>query len=388
MGRVYEALRRAAEKKDAQGNGSDGVATENNHASRRTAHNVDSNDGSGAGDDPLEQVLNNSSVFRAAPGEQSRVWQGSASNERIEASGVEPALLDDASASRVAGATLDAVGSARAVGEVPVLEISPARVEPHLVSITQPQSPYCEQFRSLRTHVLHAGERRKMQTFVITSASIMEGKTVTAINLAWLLAQADGVRALLIDCDLRHPCSAEYLDVNMQVGLSEVLTDRATLEESIIRLEPAGLYLLPGGAPHDKVADLLMGPKFGAILQDVRKMFDYIIIDAPPLGIFTDATMLINRADAAIIVVRSGRTRYATLDRIVSTLPQERLLGVVLNGADEKLDESSYYYQRRYAGRNSSSNGNGGGGDDADAAQTNKETETVRDAEQEEVGVA
>ena len=77
-------------------------------------------------------------------------------------------------------------------------------------------------------------------------------------------------------------------------------------------------------------------------------MFDYIIIDAPPLGIFTDATVLINRADAALLVVRSGKTRYAALDRIIEQLPRERLLGVILNRSDEQLDETSYYYQRRY----------------------------------------
>jgi Mrp family chromosome partitioning ATPase len=77
-------------------------------------------------------------------------------------------------------------------------------------------------------------------------------------------------------------------------------------------------------------------------------MFDYIIIDAPPLGIFTDANILINRADGALRVVRSGKTRYAAVDRIIEQLPRERMLGVVLNRTDEQLDESSYYYQRRY----------------------------------------
>jgi Mrp family chromosome partitioning ATPase len=77
-------------------------------------------------------------------------------------------------------------------------------------------------------------------------------------------------------------------------------------------------------------------------------MFDYIIIDAPPLGIFTDANVLINRADGAMLVVRAGKTRYAAVDRLLEQLPRERMLGVILNRADEQLDESSYYYQQRY----------------------------------------
>jgi capsular exopolysaccharide synthesis family protein len=255
-------------------------------------------------------------------------------------------------ASRAAGATLDAAGSARVTVEFVSEDISPARVEPHLVAVTQPRSAYCEQFRSLRTRVLQAGERKKMQAFVVTSAGVAEGKTLTALNLAWLLAQTDGVRALLIDSDLRQPCATDYLGIEPAAGLSEVLSGEATLDESIIRLEPAGLHLLPGGAARDDVAELLSGPKFGRVLAEVRRMFDYIIIDAPPLGIFTDATVLINRADGALLVVRAGKTRYAAVDRLLEQLPRERILGVVLNRSEEQLDETSYYYQRRYSRRN------------------------------------
>jgi capsular exopolysaccharide synthesis family protein len=242
---------------------------------------------------------------------------------------------------------VDAVGSARAA-EFPSVEISVARVEPHLVAITDPRSPHAEQSRSLRTRVLHAGERKKLQALVVTSAGVMEGKTVTSLNLAWLLAQTDGVRAILVDGDLRNPCAADYLGIEAPAGLSEVLAGEATLADTIVRLEPSGLHLLPGGSTRDTVAEILSGPKFSAVLAELRRMFDYIIIDAPPLGIFTDATVLINRADSALVVVRSGKTRFAALDRVLEPLPRERLLGVVLNGAPEQPDESSYYYQRRY----------------------------------------
>jgi succinoglycan biosynthesis transport protein ExoP len=208
--------------------------------------------------------------------------------------------------------------------------------------------PHAEQYRSLRTRVLQAGERRRVQAVVVTSAGVMEGKTITALNLAWLLAQTDGVRALLIDGDLRHPCAAEYLDIDAPVGLSEVLAGEAALDETIVRLDPAGLYLLPGGRSHDNAPEMLSGPKFSAVLSELRRQFDYIIIDAPPLGIFTDATVLVGRADAALVVVRAGRTRYSTLDRVLEPLPRQSILGIVLNGAEEQPDDSSYYYQRRY----------------------------------------
>ena len=249
-------------------------------------------------------------------------------------------------ASRDAGATLNAVGSARAA-EYSTREILAARVEPHLVAITEPRSPECEQFRVLRTHLLQAREREGKRAFVITSAGVGEGKTLTALNLAWLLAQTDGATALVIDADLRHPCTADYLSIEAEYGLSEVLTGEIKLNEAILRLEPSGLHLLPGGAAREDVAELLSGPRFGRLLDEARKMFDYIIIDAPPLGVFTDANLLINRADAALLVVRAAKTRYAVVDQLLEQLPRERMLGVVLNRAETKPDDTSYYYRAR-----------------------------------------
>ncbi|PWT80623.1 MAG: hypothetical protein C5B44_05085, partial [Acidobacteria bacterium] len=238
-------------------------------------------------------------------------------------------------------------GAARAGGFVS-FEISPARVEPHLVAIRQPQSAYAEQFRSLRTRILQAGERLQMRAFVITSAGIGEGKTLTALNLAWLLAQAEGVRALIIDSDLRHPCAADYLGIDAPVGLAEVLGGQARFEDAIVRLDPAGLYLLPGGGVRNDVAELLGGPTYARLLTDARRMFDYVIIDAPPLGVFTDASVLISRADGALLVVSAGKTRYSVVDKLLDQLPRDRVLGVVLNRTDEALEPSTYYQYRYY----------------------------------------
>lgn len=88
-------------------------------------------------------------------------------------------------------------------------------------------------------------------------------------------------------------------------------------------------------------------------------MFDFIIIDAPPLGIFTDANILMSRADAGLLVVRAGKTKFSVVDRLLDQIPKERLLGVVLNRAEEQPDPSAYYYQHRYYNRDrGSTNGN------------------------------
>jgi capsular exopolysaccharide synthesis family protein len=253
-----------------------------------------------------------------------------------------------------AGATLNAVGLTRTVENLPVQqkslpdfvtwEVETDRVEPRLVSITQPHSTYNEEYRSLRTHILHKSQKQKLQSIVVASVGASEGKSITALNFSWMLAQTDGIRAIIIDSDLRMPSLADYLGIETDKGLSDVLSGKASLQDSIIKLEPSGLYLLPGGSARSDVAELLSGPKFKEILRQLRDMFDFVVIDAPPLGIFTDAAVLINHADGAIMVVRANRTRYSAVDRILETLPRERMLGVVLNESEDVLDESHYSY--------------------------------------------
>jgi len=218
------------------------------------------------------------------------------------------------------------------------------RVEPRLVAITQPNSTYCEEYRSLRTHVLHKSQREKLQSIVVASINPSEGKSVTALNLAWMLAQADGVKALIIDSDLRLPSLGEYLGIETDKGLSDILSGTATVPECIVRLEPSGLHILPGGDARNDVADLISGPMFKEILREAREMFDFVIIDAPPLGIFTDATVLINHADGALLVIRSNRTRISALERAIEPLPKDRFLGVVLNQSEDVMDETHYHY--------------------------------------------
>jgi capsular exopolysaccharide synthesis family protein len=338
MGRVFDAMKRHS----ATENGG-GAATPKKDSERRD----DSPRVSGLPSaEQIEEQLFSGSSIMSVPGKAARSSASTAHTADVPGG----SALPDGIASRDAGATLDAAGPARAGGFV-TFDISPARVEPHLIAVSQPRSAYTEQYRSLRTKILEAGERMQMRAIVVTSAGIGEGKTLTALNLAWLLAQTEGVRALLIDSDLRRPCATEYLGIESQMGLSEVLGGQLRLEDAIVRLEPSGLHLLPGGRPRDDVAELLSGPSYARLLSEVRRMFDYIIIDAPPLGIFTDANVLMSRADGGLLVVRAGKTRYSTVDKLLEQMPRERLLGVILNRTEEQPDASSYYYQHRYYNR-------------------------------------
>src|SRR5829696_52963 len=337
MGRVFDAMKRHS----ASDNGSTAKPSGNSE------HREESPRVSGL---PLpeqieEQLLSGSSIM-SVPGKPVRSSASTAHTADVPGGSALPGGIG----SRDAGATLDAAGAARAGGFVSY-DVSPARVEPHLIAVSQPRSAYTEQYRSLRTRILEVGERMQMRAFVVTSVGVGEGKTLTALNLAWLLAQTEGVRALLIDSDLRRPCATDYLGIDAKMGLSEVLGGQLRLEDAIVRLEPAGLHLLPGGRPRDDVAELLSGPSYARLLTEVRRTFDYIIIDAPPLGIFTDANVLMSKADAGLLVVRAGKTRYSVVDRLLEQMPKERLLGVVLNRTAEQPDESPYYYQHRYYNR-------------------------------------
>lgn len=255
--------------------------------------------------------------------------------------------LPDLDTEQTAGAKLNAESLTRSrVRRLPDFvswTVDAERVEPRLVAITQPHSSYCEEYRSLRTHVLHKG-RNTLKSIVVASVNPSEGKSITAMNLAWMLAQTDGTNALIIDADLRMPSLADYLGIETDKGLSDVLAGTATLAECIVRLEPSGLHILPGGEARQDVAELISGPKFREILAEAREMFDFTIIDVPPLGIFTDATVLINQADAAVLVVRANRTRYSVIDRVLEPLPKERFLGVVLNQSDDVMAETHYNY--------------------------------------------
>ena len=339
MGRVFDAIRRSStteepgDVKRQPPNADHRGANPNNSSLPSSAKEIE------------EQLFANSSIL-AKPIDSVRSSASTAHTADVP----DGSALPGGIASRDAGATLGAAGATRA-GRFVTYDISAARVEPHLVAVTQPRSAYCEQFRSLRTRILQAADRLQMRAFVVTSAGVAEGKTLSALNLAWLLAQTEGVRALVIDSDLRQPCATDYLGIDAPVGLSEVLGGQLPLEEAIVRLDPAGLYLLPGGRPRDDVAELLSGPSYARILTEVRRMFDFIIIDAPPLGIFTDASVLMTRADAALLVVRANKTRYSVVDKLLEQIPRERLLGVILNRAEEQPDPTSYYYQHRYYNR-------------------------------------
>ncbi len=244
----------------------------------------------------------------------------------------------------------DLSNPAQAVSSAPFPEdnycrftIDAANVNEHLVAITQPKSAYCEEYRNLRTHVLHTSAKRDVKSITILSVATGEGKSVTAINLAWLLAQIEGVRALIIDGDLRSPSIDKYLGLETDLGLSGVLEGRGSLAEAIVRFDPVGLNYLPAGGGRNDVAELISGSNFKDLLDETREMFDYVIIDAPPIGLFSDGAVIANHSDSSILVLRANQVRFMDISRVLEILPQEKILGTVFNYSEEPLAGRDYY---------------------------------------------
>jgi polysaccharide biosynthesis transport protein len=223
----------------------------------------------------------------------------------------------------------------------------------------------------LRTSLLlsHLGAPPKV--IMITSALPQEGKTTTSINCAVVLAQK-GVRVLLVDADLRRPSINKILGMGPRSGLSNVLTGSATLEEAITRSPVLpNLSVLSAGTPPPNPAELLASSNMREVLEELRRQFDHIVVDTPPALSVTDAVVLSPRADAIVLVIRSGHTTKQALRRSRDILMQvnAKLSGVLLNAVDLSSPDYHYYYeyQGKYAGYYRDEDPRDEGDDDNDA---------------------
>jgi len=220
-----------------------------------------------------------------------------------------------------------------------------------LITHVRPQSQMAESYRALRTSLLlsHLGAPPKV--IMVTSALPQEGKSTTSINCAVVLAQK-GIRVLLIDCDLRRPSIHKTLGMGPRSGLSNVLTGSITLKQAItVAPTLPNLDVLPAGTPPPNPAELLASTNMRDVLAELREKYDHIVLDTPPTLSVTDAVVLSPRADAIVLVIRSGSTTKQALRRSRDILMQvnARVSGVLLNAVD--LSSPDYYYYYEYQGK-------------------------------------
>ena len=231
------------------------------------------------------------------------------------------------------------------------LVIATSKEAVELVTQVRPQSQMAESYRALRTSLLLSNLGAPPKVIMITSALPQEGKTTTSINCAVVLAQK-GIRVLLIDADLRRPSIHKTLGMGPRSGLSNVLTGSATLQQTITRstILP-NLSILPAGTPPQNPAELLASTNMRDVLEELRGQYDHIVVDTPPSLSVTDAVVLSPRADAIVLVIRSGQTTKQALRRARDVLAQvnAKVSGVLLNAVD--LSSPDYYYYYEYQSR-------------------------------------
>lgn len=200
-----------------------------------------------------------------------------------------------------------------------------------------------EQFRTLAATLHHAQVNNGIRVIMLTSASPDDGKTLTALNLALVLSESYRKRVLLIDADLRRPSLAHIADVTGSPGLTEALRSPTEKKLGVLQVTPT-LMLLPAGRPDPDPIGGLTSPRMRNILDEARGRFDWVILDAPPMGPMADANLLASMVDGAVFVVRSGRTHHEAAKRAIDMLGRERILGVVLNGMEKMPPEHYAYY--------------------------------------------
>ncbi len=231
------------------------------------------------------------------------------------------------------------------------LSVASSKEVVELITQSRPQSQMSEAYRALRTSLLLTSVGAPPKVILVTSALPQEGKTTTSINTATVLAQK-GTRVLLIDADLRRPSIHKTLGIGPRIGLSNVLTGGATLQEATFRSSfLPNLYILPAGTPPPNPAELLASAQMAEILVGLREQYDHIVMDTPPTLSVTDAVVLSPSADAVVLVIRCGQTTKPALRRSREILSQvnARVSGVLLNAVD--LDSPDYYYYYEYQGK-------------------------------------
>jgi capsular exopolysaccharide synthesis family protein len=217
-----------------------------------------------------------------------------------------------------------------------------------------------EQFRGLRSQLYKFRDQGPLKTILVSSGMPAEGKTFVAANLAMSLARNMNNKVLLIDADLRRPSLHSILGTTKTPGLTEYLAGVAELydvqqrnqnptviEAGFVRSIP-NLTLIPGGAGGDNASELVTSHRLEDLVATLAPLFDWILIDSPPVLAFADAIDLARAVDSVLLVARGASTPFDVAQRAQAAFSNSRILGFVLNAVKDAPRNGSYYY---YYGR-------------------------------------
>ena len=221
------------------------------------------------------------------------------------------------------------------------------RVDGRLVGLTAPRSFEADQYRILK-HRIERQAGGTLRTLAITSATVGEGKTITAINLAAAYAQTHEIRTLLVDADMRRPAVVRRLglDPTAHAGLAELLARPETPIDTVIgRWLDQNLWILPAGRLPDDPYRLLESPALEELVASLSRRFDRVIFDLPPVLPVLDGRLVSRWVDGVLMVVAAKRTARRLVEEATRVVEPERLIGLVLN-EDDQMPAHPYLYSR------------------------------------------
>jgi len=198
-------------------------------------------------------------------------------------------------------------------------------------------------FDLLRTQVLRKMEENGWRTLAVTSPSPEAGKTVVAINLAMSIAQQTEKTALLLDLDLRRPKTAEYLGINFEVSLNDLIEKDISISDALINPGIPRFVVLAPNKPISNSSEVLVSSRVNNLLTDIKKRYEdrTVIIDLPPVLNSDDTIAILPKIDCVLMVVANGMSTQQEIQDSLNHLKSANLLGVVLNKSEENT--KTYY---------------------------------------------
>jgi receptor protein-tyrosine kinase len=230
------------------------------------------------------------------------------------------------------------------IAEVP---FSPAP-EAHLLDATKPHEAPSEEFRAFRTRLNHLQSLQSLHSLVVTSPSPAEGKSFTAVNLALAEAHLAGNPTLLADFDFRRPVLHRMFQIDRNPGVTDYLQGKAPLSAVIKKIAGSNLYVMPAGEAVINPLELLNLREVKQLLDELPRVFNWVILDSPPLLFAADANLLSTLTNGSILVVRIGVTTIDSVTRAVQSLCENNLAGILVNAAERRELYSKYTYYHSY----------------------------------------
>lgn len=231
------------------------------------------------------------------------------------------------------------------------------RIDRHLVSLVAPDSFEAEQYRRLRYVLENVKVRPDDRGLVVAVCSPItgDGKSLTALNLAGALAQNDQVKVLLVDCDLRRRSESLWRNLGVKrpdsAGLTDAVTSTAlNLVQITFSVPELNLAVVPTGTQNLPPYETLNSRKFAALIQEARREYDFIILDAPPVVPVSDCAVLAKQVDGFLMVVAAHRTPRALLEEALGLVDRRKLLGLLFNCSNQpsrRYYGYGAYYRRR-----------------------------------------